>query len=124
MPTIALTAGSMAAMGLSAALWPLAGTIVIALLLVMLTGMLEGPALAALFTIRQRHTPPQVRGQVFATLSSLNFAGWAIGSAFAGLIYNELGTPAALLMFTFIELAAAGAMLTARSSLRDSASHA
>lgn len=123
-PTVALTAGSTALMGLSALLWPLAGSLLVALALVTLTGVLEGPSLAAFFTVRQRHTPPHLRGQVFATISSLGFVGIACGSALAGSVHAALGTTATLLMFSVLELAAAGVMLTARRALRGTSSHA
>lgn len=124
MPTLLLTAGSSVAMGLSAVLWPLAPNLAVALVLVALTGLLEGPALGAYFTVRQRYTPAHLRGQVFSTIVSLNLAGMAIGSALAGPVNAALGTTATLLIFTVLELGAGAAMLTAGSSLRGSASHA
>lgn len=122
--TIALTAGSLLLMGLSAALWPLAGNLASALALVTLTGLLEGPALAAFFTVRQRHTPPQIRAQVFATVASMQMVGTAVGSALAGPVHGALGTTATLLIFTVFEVAAAAAMLSGAGSLQGTASHA
>jgi predicted MFS family arabinose efflux permease len=105
----------------------------VALALVTLTGVLEGPSLAAFFavrplaaffTVRQRHTPPHLRGQVLATVSRLGFVGIACGSALAGPVHAALGTTATLLMFGVLEIASSGAILTARRALRGTASRA
>lgn len=121
--TIALMAGSSVAMACSALLWPLADNLTVALILVTLTGLLEGPALAAFFTLRQRYTPPELRGQVFSTVGSLTLAGMAIGSAIAGPIHAALGTDATLLAFSVLELVSAVCLLTARGELRGKAVH-
>jgi MFS family permease len=121
--TVALMAGSSLAMGCSALLWPLASSLPAALALVTLTGVLEGPALAAFFTVRQRFTPPQLRGQVFSTVGSLTLAGMAIGSALAGPVHAALGTDATLLAFAALQFASAVCMAGARGALRDKAVH-
>jgi MFS family permease len=124
LPTLILTAGSLVAMGLSAGLWPLAHNLLGGLALVTLTGLLEGPALGAFLTVRQRYTPAALRGQVFATVSSFNLVGMAVGSAVAGPIQSSLGTTATLVTFGLLEIAAALAMLGARGSLTGVTSHA
>jgi MFS family permease len=124
LPTVVLMAGSSLAMGCSALLWPLAGNLPAALVLVTLTGVLEGPALAAFFTVRQRFTPPQLRGQVFSTVGSLTLAGMAIGSAVAGPIHAALGTNATLFAFAAFQVVTAACLLGARSQLRGTAAHA
>ena len=124
LPTIALMAGSSAAMACSAALWPLAGNLVAALVLVTLTGVLEGPALAAFFTVRQRYTPAPLRGQVFSTAGSFTLAGMAIGSAAAGPVHAAFGTTATLLAFSVLQLVSAACVLTGRRALRGTVAHA
>ena len=121
--TVALMAGSSVAMACSAMLWPLAGNLSVAIVLVTLTGLLEGPALAAFFTLRQRYTPPQLRGQVFSTVGSLTLAGMAIGSAIAGPVHAALGTAATLMAFAVLQLVSGGCLLTARGELRGIAVH-
>ncbi|MBV8941825.1 MAG: MFS transporter [Solirubrobacterales bacterium] len=121
--TVALMAGSSVAMACSAMLWPLAGNLSVAIVLVTLTGLLEGPALAAFFTLRQRYTPPQLRGQVFSTVGSLTLAGMAIGSAIAGPVHAALGTDATLMAFAVLQLVSGGCLLTARGELRGIAVH-
>jgi predicted MFS family arabinose efflux permease len=96
----------------------------VALVLVTLTGLLEGPALAAFFTVRQRFTPPQLRGQVFSTVGSLTLAGMAIGAAFAGPLHAALGTDATLLAFAALQFASAACLLAARGALRGTKAHA
>jgi MFS family permease len=123
-PTVALMAGSSAAMACSAALWPLADNLAMALVLVTLTGVLEGPALAAFFTVRQRFTPAALRGQVFSTVASFTLTGMAIGSALAGPVHAALGTSATLLGFSVLQLVGGLCVLTARKALRGTVAHA
>ena len=60
----------------------------------------------ALITVRQRLAPPHQRGQIFATVSSLNLAAIAAGSALAGPLHAALGTVATLLCFGLLMLSA------------------
>jgi MFS family permease len=122
--TVVLMAGSSLAMGCSALLWPLASSLPAALVLVTLTGVLEGPALAAFFTVRQRFTPAHLRGQVFSTVGSVTLAGMAVGSALAGPVHAALGTDATLLAFAALQLASAACLLGARKALRGTEAHA
>jgi hypothetical protein len=87
------------AMGVSVALWPLARGLGAALMLVAFTGALEGPALVALVGVRQRLAPPHLRGQIFATIFSLDVAATAIGSGAAGPLHAVAGTTVTLLTF-------------------------
>ncbi len=121
--TAVLMAGSSLAMACSALLWPLASGLPLALVLVTLTGVLEGPALAAFFTVRQRFTPPHLRGQVFSTVGSITLAGMAVGSALAGPIHAALGTDATLLAFPVFQFASGASVLIARSELSGTAAH-
>ena len=51
---------------------------------VALAGVGEGPQLTALFAVRHRETPANLRGQVYTTAASLKIAGLAAGAALAG----------------------------------------
>jgi MFS family permease len=104
--TGSLIAGSFIAMSASVALWPLANGLAGALALIAFTGALEGPSLVALIGVRQSLAPPHLRGQIFTTVSSLNLAAIAIGSALAGPLHAALGTTATLLSFALLMLAA------------------
>jgi len=110
-----------AAMAVSGAFWPLAGTLAVALVLIFVTGVLDGPGLVGLISIRQRLTPPRLRAAVFTTATSMHSAEVAAGAAGAGLFHRAFGTDATLLCFpALIALAAVIALL----SQREPASHA
>lgn len=91
--------GCFAAMAVSAALWPLAASLAVALGLIFLTGVLDGPGLVGLISIRQRLAPPHLRAAIFSTASSLHSAEIAVGAAATGLIQRAFGTTFALLCF-------------------------
>jgi predicted MFS family arabinose efflux permease len=92
-----LIGGYFLAMAVSAALWPLAGGVAAALVLIFLTGVLDGPGLVGLISIRQRLAPAHVRAQIFTTANSLHSAVTAVGAAGAGLFQQAFGTDALLL---------------------------
>src|SRR6266545_755905 len=71
----------LALLGLLMAAWPLAPSFPLALLLVVLAGVLEGPAFAATFATRQRWSPVDLRGQIFTTAASLKMGAFAVGGA-------------------------------------------
>lgn len=51
-----------------------------------LYGLLNGPVDIALFTVRQRRTDPALMGRAFAVSMALNFMGYPIGAALAGVL--------------------------------------
>ena len=63
---------------------------------VALGGAGEGPQLTALFAVRHRETPANLRGQVYTTAASLKIAGLAAGAALAGPLagWSVTGMPA------------------------------
>ena len=79
---------------------------------VALGGAGEGPQLTALFAVRHRETPANLRGQVYTTAASLKIAGLAAGAALAGPLAGWSVT-ACLLIAAGTELGAAAAYLTA-----------
>ncbi len=73
-----------------------------------LYGLINGPLDIALFTIRQRRTDPAWMGRAFAVSMALNFIGFPIGAALAGIIAAQsievaivVGVVAALLASVF-----------------------
>jgi predicted MFS family arabinose efflux permease len=105
--------GYFLAMAAVAATWPLAGGAGVALALILLTGVLDGPGLVALISIRQRLAPAHLRAQIFTTANSLHSAAFAAGAAGASLLHQALGTNATLLAFAaLIGLAGAIALLS------------
>jgi MFS family permease len=97
-------AGSYAVLAISALAWLLAHTIVVGLVLVTLTGFLEGPAYSGTVALRLRHSPPAVRNQVIITLSSVSLGAAALGS-FTGGALHRIGP--CVLVFTAVNLVAA-----------------
>jgi hypothetical protein len=85
-PTPRRVAGSYGVLGLSALAWPLAHSLWLGLVLIGLTGFLEGPAYSGTIALRQRHTPAAVRAQVMMTLAGMALAAASAGSAAAGAI--------------------------------------
>jgi MFS family permease len=110
-PSLRRIALSYAVLGLSALLWPLAGTLAVGILLILLTGFLEGPAYSGTIALRQRLAPPAVRAQVMVTLNSGAMIAVAAGSAIGGVVHR----PGALIVaFAAINLLAAAMVLARR----------
>jgi MFS family permease len=105
------------AMGVSAAAWPLAESLVLALPLILLTGLFDGPAFVALISIRQRVAPPQLRAQIFTTASSVATAVFAAGQASAALFHQAFGTTATLLALAGLFALAGAVTLLVQSDL-------
>ncbi len=95
---------SYAILGVSALAWPLVHALALGILLVGLTGFLEGPAFSGSVAVRQRDAPPRVRGQVIMTLTSGNLVAGALCTAIGGAV----GRPVPLIFgFVAINLVAA-----------------
>jgi predicted MFS family arabinose efflux permease len=58
-------------------------------------GLLQGPLDVALFTVRQRRTDPAWMGRAFAVSMGINFVGFPIGAAVAGVV-AAVSLPAAV----------------------------
>ncbi len=56
------------------------------LLSMAIMGAINGPMDVAMFTLRQRRTDPAWMGRAFAISMALNFSGWPIGAAIAGIL--------------------------------------
>ena len=82
---------------------------------VALAGAGEGPQLTALFAVRHRETPANLRGQVYTTAASLKIAGLAAGAALAGPLAGWSVT-GCLLIAAGTELCAAAAYLATGST--------
>ncbi len=95
-------------LGLSALLWPLAGTLAVGVALIGLTGFLEGPAYSGTIALRQRHAPPIVRAQVMTTVSGISQLALAAGAALGGAVHDPL---VLIIVFTAINLIAASAAI-------------
>jgi predicted MFS family arabinose efflux permease len=87
--------------------WPLAGSLAVFLALVSLAALVDGPALAAQFAVRQRYVPPSLYGQVFTTAVGLKVGSFALGAALAGAVVTGLGSAEALVMAATLQMVAA-----------------
>ncbi|TDW19314.1 MFS transporter [Kribbella kalugense] len=87
---------SVAAYGLVLTTWSLATTFAVLLLLAVVAGLTEGPALPAMFAARQQYSPPALQGRVSTTAASLRVGASALGQATAGVLVPLIGTPATL----------------------------
>lgn len=97
------------ALGLSALLWLLAGSLVAGIALITLTGVLEGPAYSGSVALRQRSAPPAVRGQVLTTFSSLTGLAISAGATVGGLVASA--RPLILILVAFNVIAATSCVL-------------
>jgi MFS family permease len=103
-PTARRVALSYAVLGVSALLWPLAGTLAVGIVLVAFTGFLEGPAYSGTINLRQRHAPPAVRAQVMTTLTGVALVASSAAAVVSGAVHDILFV---ILAFTTINLMAA-----------------
>jgi MFS family permease len=92
--------------GLAILAWPLAPSFPVALVLVALAGVAEGPSFAATFATRQRWSPPALRGQIFTTAASLKLGAFAVGSALAAPTVTRGGVGGALVAVGALQLLA------------------
>jgi predicted MFS family arabinose efflux permease len=92
--------------GLAIAVWPLARSFPVALALVGLAGVVDGPAFAATFATRQRWSPPALRGQIFTTAASLKIGAFAVGAALSGPAVDRAGVEGTLLVVAAVQLLA------------------
>jgi MFS family permease len=91
--------------------WPLAATLPAALLLIAVTGFVDGPNLAATFGARQRWTPPDLLGQIFTTAASLKVGAFSLGAAVAGPVVIALHARGALLLAAAMQFVAVAAAI-------------
>jgi predicted MFS family arabinose efflux permease len=87
--------------------WPLAGSLAVFLALVSLAALVDGPALAAQFAVRQQNVPPSLYGQVFTTAVGLKVGSFALGAALAGAVVTGLGSAEALVIAAGLQILAA-----------------
>jgi predicted MFS family arabinose efflux permease len=88
-------------------LWPLAGSLEALLLLIALASLVDGPALAAQFAVRQQVVPPSLYGQVFTTAAGLKVGSFAMGAALAGPVATGLGSAEAMVVAACAQIFAA-----------------
>src|SRR4051812_8947452 len=107
---------SLVAFGVLMLPWPLASSLPVALVLVGVAALADGPGLAATFAVRQDWAPRDLQGQIFTTAAGVKVGAFALGAALAGPFVTGLGSSATLLAAagTSFAGAAAGALLMHR----------
>jgi len=94
----------MAGLALAFAAVAAAPTFLVAVVLVAVAGAMEGPTLASTLAVRAAHSPPDMQTQVVTTAASLKFAGFAVGSAVAGLVVASYGVRVGLLALAAMQV--------------------
>lgn len=112
---------SLAVFGALMLFWPLATSLGSALVLVAIAALADGPGLAATFSVRQQHAPPDLQGQVFTTSAGMKIGAFALGSALAGPIVVEAGASGAVAIAALVQLFAALAGAAAMRERRTAA---
>lgn len=100
--------GGYATFGVLMLSWPLAGSLALLLILIAGAAVVDGPALAAQFAVRQRVVHPSLYGQVFTTASGIKVGAFAGGAALAGPLVTELGPAETMVIAALTQLVAAG----------------
>ena len=86
---------------------PLADTLPVALVLVAIASIADGPALSATFAVRQNWAPADLQGQIFTTAAAMKVGSFALGSAAGGALVAGIGSGGTLLAAAGVNLLAA-----------------
>ena len=92
------------ALGVMMLTWPLAASLPVALLLVGVAAVPEGPAFAATFSVRQQRTPTALLAHVMSTISSLKVGCFSLGAALGGPLAEAVGPRMVLLIVAGVQL--------------------
>ena len=93
-------------LGLIMLTWPAAHSLPVAIALIGLGGLADGPALAATFAVRQQHTPRRLYGQVMTTAVGVKIGMLALGAGSAGILLEALDSTSVLLIAAALQLVA------------------
>jgi predicted MFS family arabinose efflux permease len=77
--------------------WPLAESLPVALVLVAVASIADGPGFAATFAVRQDWAPRDLQGQIFTTAAGLKVGAFALGAAVAGPLVTGIGSSGAII---------------------------
>jgi hypothetical protein len=92
--------------------WPLAASLAVLLVLIALAAMVDGPALAAQFAVRQQYVPPSLYGQVFTTAVGLKVGCFALGAAASGALAASIGSAETMAVAAGMQLLGAAVGVT------------
>ena len=102
-----IVVGGYATFGLLMLTWSLADSLPVFLVLVSLAALVDGPALASQFAVRQQYVPPSLYGQVFTSAVGVKVGSFALGAALAGAVVTGLGSAEALVVAATLQIVAA-----------------
>jgi predicted MFS family arabinose efflux permease len=111
-PSLRRVGLSYGALGLSALLWPLAGSLAAGVSLILFTGFLEGPAYSGTIALRQRFAPRGARAQVMTTVASIQQVMLSAGAVVGGAVHQP---DTLIVMFVVVNLIAGAGALSRRS---------
>ena len=77
----------------------------LALALIVLAGLFEGPVLSSTLTVRELHSPATMRTQVVTTAASIKFGAFALGAAVGGHVVASDGGRAGMLFVAAVQVA-------------------
>jgi predicted MFS family arabinose efflux permease len=92
---------------------PLAASLPVAIVLVAIAAVADGPALSATFAVRQDWAPADLQGQIFTTGAALKVGSFALGSALGGALVTGIGSSGTLVAAACVNLVAAAAGVVA-----------
>jgi MFS family permease len=118
-PADRVALGAMIACGVGMLTWVVAGSLPVALALVVATALVEGPAMGAIYTTRQLRTPSRLQAQVMGTLGSIQVAAFALGTALGGPIVEHAGPRSSILIAGATITVASVVGAAARTMLRE-----
>jgi predicted MFS family arabinose efflux permease len=109
---------SMLVFGVMMLPWVLAESLAVAIVLVAVGSIADGPGLAATFAVRQDWAPRDLQGQIFTTAAGLKVGAFALGAAVAGPLVTGIGSSGAIIASagTSFVGAAVGWVLVRRSA--------
>jgi predicted MFS family arabinose efflux permease len=108
-PPHRIVVASLLAYGFLMLSWPLAESLPVAVLLIAVAALADGPGLAATFAVRQDWAPRDLQGQIFTTAAGLKVGSFALGAAIAGPLVTGIGSSGALLCSAAASFVGAGA---------------
>ena len=111
---LAVAFAGIGALALVFAAVAVAPTLLVALVVVAVAGLVQGPVLASTLSVRSAHTPAHLQTQVVTTAASLKLGGFAVGSAAAGQLVASHGVRVGLLALGGMQVVAVVLGLLAR----------
>ncbi len=95
-------------------------SLALALVLIVVAGVFEGPVLSSTLTVREQHSPSWMRTQVVTTAASIKFGAYALGAAVGGHVVASDGGRAGVWFVASLQVlgVAVGALALGGPALR------